>query len=232
MGGISMAEQKIPVEGLELFWDAMQRKGITRYQLVKLTGIKKPTLYAYFEGRGNLSASVCAILADAIGEEVCDVFPQIRSKTPELASIADSDYDPVNLSDKTKLQPTKEEVQIMEEKGLKIAIEDMMAGAANLIPEDGVTLKSRLIQDLNDYKHDSLLIQPETQVIIYTGIKALGLPVERLVARDLKKHIIEHECHVVSTPFTINGELCVALYNHGKPLMCYRGKEVCKLILV
>ena len=227
-----MGEQTIPVTGLELFTEAMERKGITRYQLIKLTGIKKSTLYAYFDGRGTLSKSVCSVLADAIGEEICEVFPQFRHKTVELADITKGEYDPMELSDTKKLQPTIEEVNNMNEKGLKIVLDDMMAGAANLIPEDGVTLKSRLIQDLNDRKTESLSIQPETQVIIYTGVKALGLPMDRLIARDIKAHIIENECHVVSTPFTINGEVCIALYNHGKPLMCYRGKEVAKLILV
>ncbi len=232
MGGLKMGEQKIPVEGLELYWEAMQRKGITRYKLIKLTGIKKPTLYAYFEGRGTLSASVCSVLADAIGEEVIDVFPQLRQRRPELADITKGDYDPMKLSDKKTLQPTVEEVNNMNEKGLKVALEDMMAGAGNLVPEDGITIKSRLIQDMNGRLIESLCVQPETQIIVMTGIKATNLNVDRIIIRDLKKHIIENEAHVCPTPFSFNGELCVALYVHGKPLMVYRGKEIGKMILV
>jgi len=58
-----------------------------------------------------------------------------------------------------------------------------------------------------------------------------GLPGKRQSEFE-KKHLIENECHVEHTAFSINGEVCIAMYVHGKPLMLYRGIEVAKLIYI
>jgi lambda repressor-like predicted transcriptional regulator len=219
-------EQRIT--NLELYKKKLEEKGLNRWKLIKLTGIKKSTLYAYFDGKYPLTPRHCAIFADAIGVEVTEVFPQLNTRGPELADVTDGEYDPNNLKERV-LQKTDKEIEEME-KDLAIKIEDMVANAATLVPEDGFTLKSRTIVDHNDTEREALSVQTETQVIIKTGVKALNIDLNRTMVYGIKRQMLENECHIVPSPISINGELAIVMYVHGKPLMISRGTEVARLI--
>lgn len=221
-------EQKI--WNLELYTQKLKEKGLTIWKLIKMTGLKKSTMYAYFDGKYPLTPRLCAIFADAICVDITEVFPQLNRRGLQLADVRDGDYDPNLLKDGV-LQNTDKEIKAMEE-DLKITITDMVADAATLVPEDGFTLKSRTVTDHNDREHQSLSVQPETQVIIKTGVKAVNIDLNKVIVYGIKRHMIENECHVVPSPVSINGELAIFLYVHGKPLMVSRGTEVARLIFL
>ncbi len=197
--------EKVKVS-VDRYKEILKEKGLSVYKLIKLTGIKKPTLYTYMNEQTPLTKTICGILADAINVDELEAFPDLAEDAEVPATFTTGE-------------------------GL-ITIENMAADAATLVPEDGCTLKSRKVVDHHGTEHDALSISIETQVIIKTGVKADTVDMDRIIVKGLSRHIIPHECHVVLTPLNINNELCVALYNHGKPLMISRGTEVARVMVV
>jgi hypothetical protein len=225
-----MSDKKQTIKNLELFEKKMAEKKITKYKLVKLTGIKKSTLYAYFSGRIPMTPPLCATFADAIGVEIGEVFPQINEKGPELASVKDGTYNPEDLKNHVP-QKSQEEIEKLEDSPA-ITVENMVAEAATLVPDDGFTLKSRMVVDHLGTEREALYVQPETQVVIKTGVKTLDVNLNKVIVHGIPKHMIDNECHVLPTPIDINGELCVVMYLHGKQLMVCRGLEIAHLMFI
>jgi len=195
---------------LDILEGKMKEKGLSVYKLIKLTGLKKSTLYSYFNGRSPVTKEVCGILADAINVDVLKLFPDL------------ADEDDVTIED-IKEAPKNRPL---------ITIEDMTTDGATLVPEDGYTVKARMVVDHLGTKLNALAVQSETQVLVATGIKADNVDMDRLIVHGLTRHIIENECHVLHTPIKQNGELCIVLYVHSHPLMVCRGKEIAQLMYV
>lgn len=204
---------------LDLMKEKMKERGITTYQLIKLTGIKKSTLYSYFAGTTPITPATCARLADAIDIEITEVFPSLNNLKGDLIEL--------DVPNNSEYKPLIKENDMGERSSF--TEKDMVAGAATITPTGGYIAKIRQVVDHLGTVHDNLLVQNETQVTLMTGIKAPE-DIDSMCANGLKKHIMEHEAYIYHTAFSVNGELCVSIYVHGKPLMLCRGAEIAKLM--
>lgn len=195
---------------LTTYKQKMKEKGITTYMLVRLTGLKTSTTYSYMAGGINLTTSLCAIFADAINVDIGEAFPHL-------------------IINKNLIELNNTEQENDMAKRTEFSEMDMVTSAASMSPTAGYIARARSVTDHLGTVHDHLLVQSETHVTVATGIKAPE-NIDRIMPFGMKDHIIKHEAFVYQKAFAINGELCISLYVHGKPLMISRGIEIASLL--
>ena len=115
----------------------MEEKKVTAYKLCKLTGIKRSTLYAYVGGRLAIPEMKCRIIADALGVEVADMFPQIVDPAPALVDARDPGSEDYQVEQTEEIEKPTESDKTMTNQDVHDALErkqltvnDMVAGAA------------------------------------------------------------------------------------------------------
>jgi len=184
---------------------------VSFYDIWKLTDIPETTLYAYRKGRLSIPEMRCRIIADALKADIFVLFPDLKKKDQKFEgvdfSVKKNSGKPSPTLNGTE-QQKKNGNQNVDKKGnvkMKIEMEDMIIGSQNLLPEDGKTIKARVIRN-----HEHV----------------------RMLFRLDKMFIERHSACSPGICYDYNGELSVVIQATGTPFLVGNGKEIGELVFL
>jgi transcriptional regulator with XRE-family HTH domain len=207
----------------------MLNRNVSSYALAKKFGVPQQTMSNYCNGKSKPPSELCLIIADELNVAVFDIFPEMLAEAPELADIsANPDYEPRTQLD-SKTQNGKDAV--MEIK-TKIGLEHMLEGNSNIVPDNGVHVKSRLILTQDNEQFQNLVINQNEQFRILTGISSRNLNVSRIQVKTNPELMTKHEFRLDSFLHVNRGEVMLFGYVHGEKMNVYRGLIVGELMFL
>jgi len=229
-------ERKITV--MKYFNKYMVDNKISTYKLSRMVGIPATTLSTYKKEQLKLPLHKGARLADCLGVEIGVLFPEVREWGQELIDLRKGEYNIDGLKDSVPNRTDEEQKQLTEEEldmeieSRQVTFNDMVAGASELLNEDGVTLMVREVINDEFETFKGYVLQEGEQLAVLTGIKAECINMDRTLVRVDDRLSREHSITVNPFPVVINKELAVILQCNGKEKMLSRKTVVGKLIFI